>query len=85
VAWFPHYEEILIIPTDNAITDGMRRETANAFGNVLRDLPDDFGLGSIDAPIFHIRPRAQRTAQMAPIESQNYRGLLERGGLKLNG
>jgi hypothetical protein len=86
MAWFPHYEEYLIIPTDNSLSVGLRRETALSWGNnrIAGELPIGFNVwtGDIDCPIFHLRPRAQRNAQMAPIESQNYRGLLERSGVK---
>jgi hypothetical protein len=78
--WYPHYEALLIVSTDPAIHDGLMRTAATAFQDVLRDLPAD-AKGDIDAPMFHLRKGAARNAKMSSTESQDYRGLLIKGGL----
>ncbi len=78
--WYPHYEALLIIPTDSSIHDALMRSTAGAFRDVLHDLPAD-AKGDLDAPMFHLRKGAARNAKMSGTEAQDYRGLLIKGGL----
>jgi hypothetical protein len=87
MAWIPHYEEVLIVPLNMRIHYALARRSAPALDTdkALNSIPTDFGLGSIDAAVFHLRPRAQRTAQMSKVETQNYMGVLERGGLNIHG
>ena len=80
MGWYPHYESLLIIPTDSALHDALTRSTTQSLTPVLRDLPAD-AIGDLDAPIFRLRKAAARNAKMATMESQDYRGILIRGGL----
>jgi hypothetical protein len=40
-------------------------------------------LGETDSPQFHMRKHAPRAAKVSAMEMQDYRGLLQKGGLNL--
>jgi len=81
--WYPHYEQILIIPTDPSLHEAIMHETVASMQPVLGSWPSDFGIGDLDCPIFHIAKNAPRAAQVSKAELEDYRGLLQKGGLNL--
>lgn len=82
--YYPGGEAYLIIPCDYNIHFGIMRETAVSLTPVLRNFPTDYGVGDVDCPIFRLRKQAPRTAAVSnELQVQDYRGLLQKGGLNL--
>jgi hypothetical protein len=81
--WYPHYEAIYIQTADLSLHRAMLRTTAFALqGEPLHEMPRN-ALGETDSPQFHMRKHAPRAAKVSAMEMQDYRGLLQKGGLNL--
>jgi hypothetical protein len=81
---YPGNQAFLVIPCDSGIHFGIMHETVVSMGHVLRDLPSDFGVGDVDCAVYRIRKSAPRNAVVSnELQTQDYRGLLQKGGLNL--
>lgn len=86
MAWYPGYEApFLIVSYDTGFHLALMHETAVSLTPVLKQIPNDEGVGDLDAPLFHLRKRAARTPQVDPYQQEDFRGLLVKGGLRVNG